>query len=385
LAVVAGAGAAVALVVAYRRQRELEESGRRDRTRLLTERLAAAAVQLGGEQTAVRLAGVYAIAALADEWEEQRQQCISVLCGYLRLPYAGDPAPGHPVSVSEERLTEYASHQQRRTETTLYRPGEGHVRTAIIDTIVSHLQADAPISWSNLDYDFRDAHMINASFVSAHFAGNVTLFEGATFAGEYTSFNDVTFAGEFGSFRGATFASEYTSFDGATFSSWNTFFNDASFSGRYTSFHRAEFSGGSALLVNATFAGEYTSFVDATFSVDNVQFDRATFAGEETWFDGATFSGGTISFSRATFCGTTTTFRRANFPGRYTSFDGATLAAANVSFDGAKVDQAVEAMALARLASWETVNWGPIPPRCAWPAPAATATNPPRDQIGEEG
>jgi hypothetical protein len=75
LAAVAGLGAAVALVVAYRRQRELkrDEAGQRDQTRLLTERFGAAATQLGGEQAAVRLAGVYAMAAVADEWEAQRQ------------------------------------------------------------------------------------------------------------------------------------------------------------------------------------------------------------------------------------------------------------------------------------------------------------------------
>jgi hypothetical protein len=92
----------VALVLNYRRQRhlELDETGRRDQVRLYVERFGAAAAQLGGDQASVRLAGVYAMAALADEWEEQRQQCIDVLCGYLRLPYAGDPAVGHPDAVT---------------------------------------------------------------------------------------------------------------------------------------------------------------------------------------------------------------------------------------------------------------------------------------------
>lgn len=84
--VAAGLGAVVALPVSYRRHRiELGQSHRDDQ-RLLTERFASAAGQLGDQQPAVRLAGVHAMARLADDWDEQRQTCIDVLCAYLRLP-----------------------------------------------------------------------------------------------------------------------------------------------------------------------------------------------------------------------------------------------------------------------------------------------------------
>ncbi|MCW2916132.1 MAG: hypothetical protein JWN52_4200 [Actinomycetia bacterium] len=36
----------------------------------------------------------YAMAGLADDWEQGRQTCVNVLCAYLRLPYAPDPGPG---------------------------------------------------------------------------------------------------------------------------------------------------------------------------------------------------------------------------------------------------------------------------------------------------
>jgi len=82
LTLVAGIGGAVALVVAYRRQRDLEQ-GR------FVERFGAAAAQLGDSDVAVRIAGVYAMAGVADESPNfgRRQQCIDVLSGYLRLPY----------------------------------------------------------------------------------------------------------------------------------------------------------------------------------------------------------------------------------------------------------------------------------------------------------
>ena len=49
-----------------------------------------AASQLGHEKAAVRLAGVYAMAGLADDWRAQRQQCVDVLCAYLRMSPASN-------------------------------------------------------------------------------------------------------------------------------------------------------------------------------------------------------------------------------------------------------------------------------------------------------
>ena len=72
-AVVAGIGGIVALVTAYRRQRVAEHAESRERARLFNERFATAAGQLGHESAGVRLAGVYAMAGLGDDWPEQRQ------------------------------------------------------------------------------------------------------------------------------------------------------------------------------------------------------------------------------------------------------------------------------------------------------------------------
>ena len=49
----------------------------------LNARFATAADKLGSETPAVRLAGVYAMAGLADDWKESRQTCVNVLCAYL--------------------------------------------------------------------------------------------------------------------------------------------------------------------------------------------------------------------------------------------------------------------------------------------------------------
>src|SRR5690349_9794549 len=62
---------------------QLDRTLAQQRAQTLNERFATAAGQLGnGKPPAVRLAGVYAMAGLADDWEENRQTCVEVLCGY---------------------------------------------------------------------------------------------------------------------------------------------------------------------------------------------------------------------------------------------------------------------------------------------------------------
>src|SRR5215472_7680147 len=74
-----------------------EQLGRtlaQQRDRTLNERFATAADRVGSDKPAVQLAGVYAMAGLADDWPENRQTCVDVLCAYLRLPYDPDPGDG---------------------------------------------------------------------------------------------------------------------------------------------------------------------------------------------------------------------------------------------------------------------------------------------------
>ena len=88
LFVTGGLGGVMALVVAYRRQRVVEDANERaeeiesrEHVKLRDERFAAAAALLGNSDSVVRLAGAYAFAGLADDWPEQRQACINMLCG----------------------------------------------------------------------------------------------------------------------------------------------------------------------------------------------------------------------------------------------------------------------------------------------------------------
>src|SRR5215831_17897274 len=147
-------------------QREqLDRTLTEQRTRTLNERFATAADQLGSDKpAAVRLAGVYAMAGLADDWPENRQACVDVVCAYLRLPYEPDPGDDAPAL---ERLAFRASREVRHT---------------VIRVITAHLKAGASVSWQDLNFDFTGVVFDGGSFGGAKFSGGGVSFSGAVFA-----------------------------------------------------------------------------------------------------------------------------------------------------------------------------------------------------------
>ncbi|MGW4186247.1 pentapeptide repeat-containing protein [Streptomyces albidoflavus] len=242
--VVAGAGALVALVVAYRRQRVDEAGAHREATRLHTERFSQAVDKLGSDSPAVRLGGVHSLAGLADDAPDNtlRQTCIDVLCAYLRLPVTSD----NP-QVEEEH------HQYLALRT---------VRHTILGLIGDHYRRPRGTrrSWQGCDLDLTGAVIDGALDLS-----------GTTFSEGHVSFNRAKFFGI-------------------------TSFHDATFSGGFVSFLGAEFSDG------------FVSFSDIEVSSGRVCFDRAKFSGGLVPFRGATFSGGKVSFHTSTFCGSDVSF-----------------------------------------------------------------------------
>jgi hypothetical protein len=165
-ALAAGIGAVIVLVTGYRRQRVAEfaqdlaaRSEEREMARLFNERFATAVGQLGHENPAVRLAGVYAITGLADDWELQRQTCVNVLCAYLRMPYEPEPARDAPAA------------QQR-----MFRAFR-EVRHTVISVITEHLRVDGRRKgtrqdWRGLDLNFIDAVLDGGDFSGAQFTGS---------------------------------------------------------------------------------------------------------------------------------------------------------------------------------------------------------------------
>jgi uncharacterized protein YjbI with pentapeptide repeats len=305
---VAGAGALVALIVAYRRQRVAEADSAHDRTRVFNERFIAIAGQLGHDKAAVRLAGVHAMAGLAEDWEEHRQTCVDVLCAYLRMPYAPDPGEGAPTA---ERLAFRADQQ---------------VRHSVIRVIADHLRDGSVPSWQSLKLDFTGVVFDGGDFRGVRFTGDDLLMAGPRPPSQWSRRQGSL--GDDVRFDSAVFASGDVSFDGAKFSGGRVSFNGAVFSGGSVSFRRAEFTDGALVcFVGARFSAGAVSFDDAMFTGGLVTFaalgasnraEAATFSGSTVSFDRATFEGGsnragTVVFSWSEFSGGSVTFNRADF------------------------------------------------------------------------
>jgi uncharacterized protein YjbI with pentapeptide repeats len=322
-ATVAGAGALVALIVAYRRQKITEANSVSDRTRVFNERFTAISAQLGEAQPAVRLAGVHAMAGLADDWKQNRQTCVDVLCAYLRLPY--DPDPGDDAEPAKR---------------TAYRASR-EVRHTVIRVIAAHLQTDAKPSWQGLDFDFTGVVFDGGDFSRAEFPDGEVSFRFAEFSDGKVSFIGAKFRGGTVSFDGAVFSGGTVSFRWATFSGGQVDFTDAKFSGGTVRFGEpgftgVEFSGGEVGFGSAVFSGGQVDFTDAKFSGGTVHFIDATFSGGQVDFTDAKFSRGDVDFYRATFSDGEVGFERAEFSGGAVNFAGAVFSGGQVDFSRAR-------------------------------------------------
>lgn len=350
----AGVGGVVALVTAYRRQRVAEfaqdlaaqteqrihsteqhqqeiasRAEAREDTRLFNERFTTAAGQLGSESPAVRLAGVYAMAGLADDWADQRQTCIDVLCAYLRMPY--QPAPADGVPAPEQQM--FGALRE--------------VRHTVIRVITAHLQPEERRpqtlqDWRGLDLNFAGAVLDGGSFRWAQFNSGTVDFTGAQFSDGIVDFSHAQFSSSMIGFGDATFNGGAVSFRQAQFSGGTVDFTGAHFSDGFVDFTRAHFSGARFYFGRAQFSGGTVDFNWTQFSGGTVDF-KAQFSGGTVDFRQAHFNGASVDFGGAEFSGGVVYFRESLFDDGTVDFDGAAFSGARVDFreaqfSGARVD-----------------------------------------------
>lgn len=134
----------------------------------LAKRYQDAANQLGSESPAIRVAAVHALARLGDDWLQERQTCLDVLCAYLQLP----------LEIDDETST---AEIQRET----------HVQQAILEVLRTRFAVNAAVSWSDLRADFTGCVFENVEFRDLVFKQPVS-FRDALFAGR-CSFDYVEF------------------------------------------------------------------------------------------------------------------------------------------------------------------------------------------------
>jgi uncharacterized protein YjbI with pentapeptide repeats len=299
--------------------KQLDRTLAEQRTRTLNERFATAADQLGSDKPAVRLAGVYAMAGLADDWKENRQTCVDVLCAYLRMPYEPDPGQDAP---EPQRLAFQASREVRHT---------------VIRVISAHLKDDAAVSWQGLTFDFWGVVFDGGDFNGAQFSGGTVSFYGAKFTEDTVYFNETKFSGGTVRFDSAQFDGGRVSFNHAQFSAGLVTFSDAQFSSGLVTFGDSGFSGGTVTFFGARFTGGTVSFNRTHFSGSTVSFgdmdlDSAWFCGSDVTFDDARFSGGKVTFDDAWFSGGKVTFDNARFSGGTVNFGSADFSGGTIDF-----------------------------------------------------
>jgi hypothetical protein len=117
------------------------------------------------------------MAGLADDWVENRQTCVDVLCAYLRMPYK--PGQDHD-AFGPERLAFQATREVRHT---------------VIRVIAGHLTKGAAVSWQGLNFDFTGVVFDGGNFSGAQFSAGTLDFRGAQFSGGTIYFSDAQFSG----------------------------------------------------------------------------------------------------------------------------------------------------------------------------------------------
>ncbi|KMJ47421.1 pentapeptide repeat-containing protein [Rhodococcus fascians] len=145
--------------------------------RILRERYTAATEQLGSSSFAVRLAGLYALAALADDWRaidkpSEQQVCIDVICAYLRtptIPMKEDVDEDHqPILVEDIQAGAKAEHEVRRTAVGIIAERtRRQQRTPEVEPESEADYVDGP--WSDRKFDLTGAELVDAKFYHCAF------------------------------------------------------------------------------------------------------------------------------------------------------------------------------------------------------------------------
>lgn len=140
----------------------------------LGKRFQDAASQLGNANAAVRLAGVYSLARLADDWPEQRQTCVNVLCALLRMrPQMRTYAEEHyPIELPDD--------------------GDQQVRRTVTDLISSRVTSGEAL-WAACDFDLTYAYLVDFRLRDATISGRFVM-NGATIEQD-CSFTRTVFGG----------------------------------------------------------------------------------------------------------------------------------------------------------------------------------------------
>ena len=295
LAAVGGIGAVGYLVIKYREQASTEREELRQNEGEADKKLADAVQQLGSKSPQVRIAGVYALADVADTYGSEKygvdynKRAVEILCGYLRTVRSDndEPVESAVFSILSNHLTPPA-HSFSNSNIGPWSRYTIDLRGAILKETINFKGACI----ASLDCRQAEFHG-KADFTDAHFDA-------------YTYFDQAHFYHQ-ANFTGAQFQHNndpnlITSFVNTHFHNKATF-NEAHF------YHQANFTG--AQFQHNAKSNLITSFVGTHFHAE-VKFNEAHFHQEadaielevtfkEAQFDGDTYFDGTYFHKRVNF------------------------------------------------------------------------------------
>ena len=301
LTLVGGVGAVAYLVIKYQERQQAGRAEKREKDRTVDTKVQDAINQLGSDKASTRIAGVYALADIADRYKGgYRQRVVDILCGYLRSDrssYAPDRS-GQPVWDASGHLVKSGASDEA-VESTILSVMRDRLRKARKDgktgeTIVRQTVDDDQL-WCACTFDLHGATFHEAVDLKDSTFECVPYFRGTKFE-RSADFHGAHFAGG-ADFGGVRFAGD-AYFSGATFTR-EAYFYEATFTGYADFAGDADFDG-------ATFTG-YADFGRAHFAGD-ADFDGATFTGD-VHFDGAHFAGD-VYFAGDAYFDRVTTFTR---------------------------------------------------------------------------
>jgi uncharacterized protein YjbI with pentapeptide repeats len=290
-ALVGGIGATIGLVLAFRRHlmaenvdtwerervdREVRREAREE-TRLLNERFGAAATQLASDQAGLRIAGVYSMTQLADDWEEGRQQCIDVLCAHIRR--GRPPADADPQLIHDDR----------------------DFRSTIARLITAHLAEGAEHGWHDRVFDFTGATFDGEEFKRAVLDGGTMTFAGARFEGAGLDMFEFRILRGLVDFRRADLSSGTLGLELSVFSGGEVDFSEARFGDARLDVRRSKVvDDGKLYFCRAHFASGEVDFTDARFESGVIDFRDADHVAGRFEFDGAVRTGTELVLDVAT-------------------------------------------------------------------------------------
>lgn len=304
----------------------------------------------------MRIAGVYALAGLADDWPSGRQTCVDVLCAYLRMPFQlRSPLPDYEPEGQEDkqRIADLRASMENPVGGRMAYPAneEHQVRSTILRAIWDRMSQHSEVQWSGLNLDFTGAVFDEAKFDEFIFVNCSVKFGDCLFVGE-TTFAEARIVDNSSLwFTGSVFLDdlsfESTYIDDSRVTLLGAYGGEVTFEKCWLRSGEIELLGpkdehGSISFVESTLeVGEVTIHLANMTGESSIDFSRSTITGAEIAIHGGTFYGGTIVFNGVKVNGGLISFKpheyfdrdKMRFSGTEISFDGFALRRGSIRFD----------------------------------------------------